>query len=202
MWLLITFIVIWAVSPGPVAVMTLKEARRNGSSAGVAVSAGASLTATIMVIAALIVHAAGLSLVLESDSMALVEKLGAVGITLMGLYAGYRCLRSASDKAVNSLDKPRSGVCFVQGMAIMATYIPQALIYYNIIIPQSVELASVFTAIVALGALKVGLIFFWHAGLALVATRSRARLSNRPLSKALELSLACLIVAMGLNILI
>lgn len=182
--------------------MTLNEARRKGSVAGVAVSAGASLTAALMVIAALLVHSAGFSSISESDSVAVIEKLGAGGIILMGLYAGYKCLHSAADEVNNIEEKTRSGVCFLQGMMIMATYIPQALLYYNIIVPQTVDVDTVYTAILVLGGLKVGLIFVWHAGLALAATRPRFGVNNRSLSTVLELSLACLIVAMGVNILI
>ena len=50
MWLLITFIIIWAISPGPVAIMTLHESRKHGVMAGIAVSGGASLTALLMVV--------------------------------------------------------------------------------------------------------------------------------------------------------
>ena len=200
MWLLVSFIAIWALSPGPVAVMTLNEARKKGSAAGVAVSAGASLTAALMVIVALLVHTAGFSPIFESDSMAVIEKLGAGGIILMGLYAGYKCLNSAAGEANGPLEKTRSGICFLQGMMIMATYIPQALLYYNIIVPQTVDVDTVYTTILVLGALKVGLIFVWHAGLALAATRTRFGTKNRSLSTVLELSLACLIVAMGVNI--
>ena len=201
MWLLISFIVIWALSPGPVAVMTLNEARKKGSAAGVAVSAGASLTATLMVIAALLVHTAGFSSMLESGNMALIEQIGAGGIIVMGLYAGYKSLWSAAGEADDPPHKMRSSICFMQGRMIMATYIPQALLYYNIIVPQTVEVHTVYTTILVLGALKVGLIFVWHAGLALLATRTRFGMKNRSLSMVLEFSLACLIVAMGVNIL-
>lgn len=92
MGLLITFITIWALSPGPVAVMTLHETRKHGFMAGVAVSGGAAMTSTLMVIAALLLHLTGFSSILELDEMIVIEQIGALGIIFMGIYAGYKSL--------------------------------------------------------------------------------------------------------------
>lgn len=202
MWILISFIIVWAISPGPIVVMTLDETRKKGASAGVAVSAGASLTAALMVVAALLVHSAGFSSILESDGVAIIEKIGAGGIILMGLYAGYKGLQSAGGGSNDSIENTGSGLSFMKGMMITATYIPQALIYYNIIVPKTVDAEYVYTAIVLLGVLKVVLFFVWHAGVALATTWTGLGGKSGALSKVLELSLACLIVAMGVNILV
>lgn len=201
MWLLITFITIWAVSPGPVAVMTLHETRKRGLMAGISVSAGAALTSVLMVISALVVHMIGFSTILESDSMIVIERIGALGIVLMGLYAGYKSLWSVDDKKSNDDTNPSNKFGFAQGMLVMATYIPQALIYYNMIIPQTVQPETVMTTIIVLGTLKVTLIFGWHALIALIANRSHNLVSNKRFGKFFEISTACLIMALGLNIL-
>ena len=199
MWLLFTFIIVWALSPGPVAVMTIHQARKRGSLAGVAVSGGATVTAVLMVLGGLYIHSSGLLTVLESDKMALLEQIGALGIVLIGIYAAYRCLWVTGE--ADDVEAARSGgTGFFQGMLLMATYIPQALIYYNVIVPQSVDAGSIPTAIMALGGLKVTLIFFWHAGIALVAGRAQNLVQNQFLGRVLEFALACLIVAMGVNI--
>ena len=90
MLILVAFIMVWALSPGPVAVMTLHETRKRGLMAGVAISGGATATSALMIVGACLLHTGGIAFILESDSMQLVEKIGACSIILMGLYAGYR----------------------------------------------------------------------------------------------------------------
>ena len=91
---------------------------------------------------------------------------------------------------------------FVQGMMVMATYIPQALIYYNIIVPQTIEPELIITAIIALGTLKVVLIFGWHSAIAFLASRVQSQVGNNRFGKAFEIATASLIVGLGINILI
>ncbi|MEL7434344.1 MAG: LysE family transporter, partial [Chloroflexota bacterium] len=141
MWLLITFITIWALSPGPVAVMTLHEARKKGTMAGVAVSAGATVTSALMVMMGLVVHLVGFSSILESDSTIIIERIGALSIIAMGMYAGYKSILSTFEQENSDVAdvQPIGNFGFVQGMMVMATYIPQALVYYNLLIPQTLE---------------------------------------------------------------
>lgn len=202
MWLLITFITIWAISPGPVAVMTLHESRKHGLMAGVAVSAGATLTSALMVIMGLFVHTIGFSAILDSEGMTMIERVGAVGIILMGLYAAYKSLWSSDEKTSKDDVQNMNKIGFIQGMMVMATYIPQALIYYNMIVPQTVEPETVITAIIALGSLKVILIFGWHSGIAFVATRAQNWVGSKRFGKVFEIATAGLIMLLGINILI
>ena len=122
-------IAIWALSPGPVAVLTLHESRKNGLMAGVAVSGGATVTATLMVIMAVGLHTSGFSTIIESDTrfMTMIEKIGAFGIILMGLYAGYRSLWTNNGKITTSDNNPDTKLGFLQGMLVMATYIPPGI---------------------------------------------------------------------------
>lgn len=204
MWLLITFIIVWALSPGPVAVMTLHESRKNGSMAGVAVSGGAAITSTMMVVIALILHTVGVSAMLETENtvMTMIERIGAFGIIFMGVYAGYKSLMS--NKQDDDTTEIQSGTKFgiMQGMMVMATYIPQALFYYNVIIPQTVEPQNIITTIMLLGTLKVVLIFGWHSIIAIVSGRSQNWLSNKRITSVLELATAGLIMGLGINILL
>ena len=202
MWLLITFIAIWALSPGPVAVMTLHETRKNGLKAGVAVSGGATLTATLMVISGLLIHIAGFSAILNSDGMFIIERIGAFGIIFMGMYAGYKSLWKSSQESTSAEIQSSNKLSFVQGIMLMATYIPQALIFYNMIVPQSVEPESVITSIIALGTLKVVLIFGWHSAIAFTAVHTQNWVGSNHFGKVFELSTACLIMGLGINILV
>jgi threonine/homoserine/homoserine lactone efflux protein len=203
MWLLITFITIWALSPGPIAVMTLHVSRKHGLMAGTAVSAGATLTAALMVLMGLVIHLAGFSAILDSEGMIIIERVGAVGIILMGFYAGYKSLWTvATDGNHSDTMQSVNKVGFIQGAMVMATYIPQALIYYNMIVPQTVDTDTIMTAIIALGTLKVILIFGWHLGIAVVATRVQNwGGGSQRFSKAFEMATAGLIMVLGINML-
>jgi len=196
------FIIVWALSPGPVAVLTLHESRKQGLMSGIAVSAGAAVTSALMVIMGLIVYTAGITSILDSDGMIIVEQVGALGIILMGVYAGYKSLWTTGNKIANpdmAIDNKRG---FVQGMLVMATYIPQALVFYNMIIPKTVEPQSIITTIIFIGVLKVAMIFGWHSGIAVVATRTQNWTSNNVFGKALEVATACLIMVLGVSILV
>ena len=204
MWLLISFIVVWAISPGPVFMITIHEARKNGFLAGLAVSGGASVTSLAMVAMGLIVHHAGFSTFIEQDGMLFFEKAGAIGIIGMGLYAGYKSLAADKKESVSSDLSAKMQFGFGQGLMIMATYIPQALVYYNVIIPRTISFSQVAPTIVVLGALKVALIFGWHAMVAWLATRKQKiiTLNKSPSGKVFEALTSVLIVGLGINILL
>jgi len=169
---------------------------------GMAVAGGATITATLMVIGGLYVHSSGLLSILESSSMGLLEQLGGFGIVMIGIYAAYRCLWVTGETEEVDAVRPGGKAGFLQGMLLMATYIPQALIFYNVIVPQSVDTASIPEVIMALGGLKITLIFVWHSGIAFLAGRANNLMQNHLLGRVLEFALACLIVAMGVNILV
>lgn len=92
MWLLVTFIVIWALSPGPVTVLTLHKSRKNGLFSGIAVTSGATVTSLLMVIGGILLYSACFSTILASDNMILIERIGAIGIIIMGMLAAYKSL--------------------------------------------------------------------------------------------------------------
>lgn len=202
MGMLITFIVIWALSPGPVAVVTLHESRKNGLMAGISVSAGAALTATLIVVFGLLIHIAGFSMILDSDGVIIIEQIGAISIILMGISAGYKSLWKMDNVATSNNTDTSTRLSFVQGVMVMATYIPQALVYYNLIIPETVEPQAITTSIILLGTLKVMMIFGWHSGIAFVATRTQNWTGNNRFGKFLEVATACLIMVLGISILI
>ncbi|MFK7803355.1 MAG: LysE family translocator [Anaerolineae bacterium] len=201
MWLLITFITLWALTPGPVFIMTIQEARKHGSRRGVALSSGATATSVIMVLIALLIHFTGFMTFDESSSMFFVERIGSIGIILMGLFAGYKCMfANATDPVEGEQSYTTTG--FIKGMCLMATNIPQALIFYTVIMPQTVETSEMTATIIGLGTLKVIMIFGFHAIVALIAGRSKNLTSNRRVKTVFDFALAALIVGMGVNMLI
>jgi threonine/homoserine/homoserine lactone efflux protein len=201
MGVLITFIVVWALSPGPVAVMTIHKARTQGAGEGMAVAIGATITSAIMVAAALLVHLSDITTLLESDAVSLVEHLGALVIIGLGMRMGYTSI--ATDRtASQNMIQPEQKRGLVQGMMIMATYIPQALVFYNIIIPQTVSVETTVTAIMGLGLLKVLLILGWHVGIAQATVYATGRLQMGRFGQVMELAAGCLLAVIGINILI
>ena len=202
MWLLITFITLWAISPGPVFVLTLHESRKHGAWSGIAIAAGAAATSVLMVLTALLIHATGFLAVLDSPSMVLVERFGAIGIIIMGVTAGYKCLTSTEQIPNSQTISTRSQISFVQGMCIMLTSIPHALLFYNVIMPQTVSPDAMFSSIVALGSLKVLMILGFHAGVAVAAAHSQKLGNRNRFQRPIEFGLASLLVAMGTNMLL
>lgn len=203
MTLLIAFITVWALSPGPVAVMTIHKTHKQGASAGLSVAAGATLTSLLMVIAALLVHIIGLDGAQSSPEFMIIERLGAVAIIAMGLYAGYKNLSPKQEQQDDKADTSSNNrASFTQGMLMMATYIPQAIIFYTVIVPQSSGLENITQIILGLGTLKVFLIWGWHSLIAIMATKAQRWLDNRFFAKGLDVATACLLVGLGINILI
>ena len=201
MWLLITYILILSIAPGPVFIKTVQEARIKGTRAGIYIALGASIAGVFIVIAGLIIHSLGFSAILDSSSMFVIEQIGAIGIILMGIYAGYQCLTASLDQENVELEGCVSNKGIMQGMGMMLPTIPHGLLFYNIIVPQTVELNSITSTIIGLGVVEVVLIFGYHAIVAFLAGRSQRLIQNVRVTKVLDFSLAILLVGMGVNIL-
>lgn len=202
MSLLITFIVLWALTPGPVTIMTIHKAKTEGARAGVSVATGATITAVFMVLIALLVHMLGFRVAGDTQGFVWVEQLGGMIILLMGLYAAYKAIRLPSESAKVAQSAAGKGMGVMQGIMLMATNTPQAVIFYTVIVPQAID-AELFTSMVmALGSLKVVLMFVWHAFVALMVNKAQALLSNRRVGKGLDFATACVMVGLGVNILV
>ena len=201
MWLLVTYITIWAISPGPVCIKTIQETRSHGTKAGVIISMGASITAVLMVISGLIIHNLGFSALFESSGVFVIEQIGAIGIILMGVYAIYKCFTADLEELALEGEMTSSKAGIFQGMGVMAAGIPQALFFYNVMIPQAVELSAVTGTIIALGALKVAMIFVAHSVVAMITNRSQRIAPNNRFKKLFDFSLAGMLIAMGVSIL-
>ncbi|MEM8858643.1 MAG: LysE family transporter [Chloroflexota bacterium] len=201
MWLLVTYITILSFAPGPVFIKTVQEARNRGIKAGISIASGASIAAILIILAGLIIHSMGFSEILDSSGMLILEQIGAVGIILMGLYAGYQCLAASFSEAEEHSEAAPAGTGLIQGMGMMVPTIPHGLLFYNVIIPQTVELEAVTSTIIGLGVLEVAMLFGFHAIVASVAGRSHSFVRNPRFKKVFDFSLATLLVIMGINIL-
>ena len=201
MWLIVIYITVWTVSPGPVCIKTIQEVRTNGTKAGVTIAIGATITAVLMVLAGLIIYRLGFSAILGSSGVTMIEQIGAVAVILMGLYAAFKCFVVTSvqpdDLAVES--SKRAGL--LQGMGVMATGIPQALLVYVVMIPQTVEQSAATTTILVLGALNVAMVFFFYSLVAAITGRSQQMVRNNRFKSVFDFSLAAMLVGMGVNIL-
>ena len=116
MWLLASIIVIWGISPGPISIVTLQNARKHGRMTGIAVAAGAALTTALVTVAALFIENQGLREGIMSSKLCLVEQLGASGIVLMGLLAGYKTFWPARQNDRTPVRETRAKRGFMQGI--------------------------------------------------------------------------------------
>lgn len=197
MWLLITYITIWTVAPGPVFIKIIQVVRNQGTKAGLIMSMGATLTAILMVIAGLIIYTFGLSTILDSVGVIMIEQIGAVAIILMGLYAGYKCFKTQSIESGASVAESAKRSSLIQGMGVMATGIPQALLVYVVMIPQTVELRAEASTIIGLGSLNVLMVFAFYSLVAIVTGRSQQMVRNNRFKNVFDYSLAGLLIGMG-----
>ncbi len=201
MWLIVIYITIWTISPGPVCIKTIQEVRNNGTKAGVTIAAGASITAVLMVLAGLIIYSLGFSAILDSSGVTMIEQIGAVAIILMGLYGAFKCFTLTASQLDDSAVESSNRTGLLQGMGVMATGIPQALLVYVVMIPQTVELSSVTTTILVLGSLNVAMVFGFYSLVAAITGRSQQMVRNNRFKKVLDFSLASILIGMGANIL-
>ncbi len=202
MWLLITYIIILSIAPGPVFIKTVQEARRNGANAGMLVALGASIMAIVIVLAAMAIHSLGFSAVLDSSSMSIIEQIGAVGIILIGAYAGYKCLTASFEEADAPENAAGTKTRLLQGMGMMVPTIPHGLLFYNVILPQTVGIDALPSLMIWIGALEVAMLFGYHALVAFIADRSNKMVRNTRYKKVFDFSLAALLIGMGVNILL
>ncbi|MEM8858857.1 MAG: LysE family transporter [Chloroflexota bacterium] len=201
MLLIVIYITVWTVSPGPVCIKTIQEVRNNGTKAGVTIAIGATITAVLMVLAGLVIYRLGLSAVLDSSGVTMIEQIGAVAVILMGLYAAFKCLVSTSAQSDDSAAESSNRAGLLQGMGVMATGIPQALLVYVVMIPQSVELSAVTTTILVLGSLNVAMVFFFYSLVATITGRSQQMVRSNRFKSVFDFSLAAMLVGMGASIL-
>jgi threonine/homoserine/homoserine lactone efflux protein len=202
MWLLTSMIVIWGVSPGPVTIMTVQNARKHGRRSGIAVACGATLMAALVTIAALLIESLGFREAVASSRFYFVEQAGASGIVLMGLLAGCKTLWPAGHKNRATIRETGARRGFLQGMMIGATYLPQALVFFTMIVPETIGAGSATNAILFLGGLRVCLNLAYHSLIAMAATKAQGWLKNNRFEKWLELAASILMVGIGANVLL
>lgn len=201
MWLIVIYIAVWTVSPGPVCVKTIQEVRNNGTKAGVTIATGATITAVLMVLAGLIIYSLGFSAILDSSGVTMIEQIGAAAVILMGLYAALKCFVATSVQSDELAVESSKRAGLLQGMGVMATGIPQALLVYVVMIPQTVEQSAATTTILVLGALNVAMVFCFYSLVAAITGRSQRLVRNNRFKKVFDFSLATMLVGMGVNIL-
>jgi threonine/homoserine/homoserine lactone efflux protein len=202
MWLLTSIIIVWGVSPGPVTIMTVQNARKHGRRSGIAVACGATLVAALVTLAALFIENLGFREAIASNRLYFVEQAGASGIVLMGLLAGYKTLWPVCQKNQITVRETGARRGFLQGMMIGATYLPQALVFFTMIVPETIGAGSATNAILFLGGLRVCLNLAYHSLIAMAATKAQGWLKNNRFEKWLELAASILMVGIGANVLL
>lgn len=202
MFILFIFLFLWTLSPGPIMVLTINQARDCGQWAGISVAAGATCASGLILTAVLIAQWLGINLNLNGVNARSFEYVGAFLIVLFGVIIAYRTLftKQKHDSSVPNGSFNTQG--FWQGMLIVTASIPQSIIFYIILVPQSVPAPQVFSTILTLGLLKVALLFIWHAGIAVLTQRFQNVLIDSRLNKSFDFTLATILVFFGFSILI
>lgn len=202
MSLLIVFLLIWTLSPGPIAALTLDRARRFGQVSGIAVALGATLSTALILAAVIAAYLFGYSLILDDGTSKAAEQLGAAFIVVYGLFLGGKAVRTTLGSEQTSTPMSVQYLSFLQGIMIVIASIPQSIIFYVVLVPQAVDPAMLLPTIICLGTIKVGLIFCVHAALAIIATRAQPWLDAPFVSKGLDVLMASLLVFFGITILL
>lgn len=202
MYLLVLFLIIWTLSPGPVAALTLDRSKRHGQSAGIAVAVGATLSTALLLGAVIMTHLRGFDILLNEDTSSTVEGLGALLIVVMGLAVGYKALISTQGEEPTKSDFNPARRSFFHGMMMITASIPQSIIFYILLVPQSVPAAQVTAALISLGTLKILLMLVWHSALSMMVHRVHEWLDRPSLSRNLDFATASFLVLFGINILV
>lgn len=202
MTFLFIFLFVWTLAPGPVAALTLDRARRFGRSAGVAVALGATLSTALILAAVVAAYLFGFSLLLDDSTSQAVEQFGASFIVLYGLFLGGKAVRRVLHSEQSSTPLSVQHLSFLQGMMIVTASVPQSILFYVMLVPQTVAPDALLPTIICLGSIKVGLVLVGHVAVAVIATRVQHWFESPFLSRGLDVAMASLLVLFGVSILI
>ena len=201
MSVLIVFLIIWIVAPGPITVLMIDRTRSQGVVAGLTIAAGVTATTSLILLFVVIVHQLNLSIVQLSTSP-VPRMISASLIIVLGIHAGFKALKSNKQ---NENDQPTPGKRrnnFAQGMFIAVSGIPQSVMFYLILIPQSTNPSQVRSIIAAFGISHIALTFIWYAAIACAVTYVQRWLQNPTISRRFDFATAALMVGVGVNILV
>lgn len=202
MSLLVIFLIIWTLSPGPVAALTLDRSKRFGQASGIAVALGATLSTALILAAVIAAYLFGYSLILDDGTSKATEQLGASFIVMYGLFLGGKAVRTSLSSEQTSTPMSVQYLSFLQGVMIVMVSIPQSIIFYVVLVPQAVDHTMLLQTIICLGTVKVGLMFCVHAALVAIATRAQPWLDSPLVSRGLDVVMASLLVFFGVNLLV
>ena len=209
MSVLIIFLIIWIVAPGPIAVLTLNRARSQGFAAGVAIATGAAIMTLLIFGIVLSVTLLNIPILQFSDSRA-PQVFGAILIILLGLHAAIKAFapsnhtdaapREGTLQANNPLRGQRHNM--TQGMLIATSGIPQSIIFYLVLIPQTAAPDEMQTLLIVFGLGKVLATLCWYSFIAGMVSLANRWLSNPQIGRRFDFATAFLMVGVGVNILL
>lgn len=197
----IAYLVMSTLSPGPVTVLTIKNTTQHGRSAGTAVALGGAATTSLFIVLALLLsNNHWLNVTLHTANI--YQQVGAVFILIMGFITGYKSLftrDAVQETAVSSNQLVKS---FFVGMGLMMPYLPQAILFYTVILPHHATVTNLSNLILFMGGLKVVLTVGWYTLLAAAAKSIHAWFFNARIQRILEFAVACFLVGIGLTLLV
>ncbi len=201
MSVLIAFLIIWIAAPGPITMLVIGRTRSQGIRAGIAVTSGVTATKSLILFFIVIVHQLNLSIVELSTSR--VPKMISAGlIIVLGMHAGYKALKATSDGEHSQPVVSSSRNNIVQGMLVAVSGVPQAVVFYLILIPQTAAVGQLRNTVAAFGLTQLALTFLWYAAIACAISFVERWLQNPSVSRRFDFATAALMVGVGVNILV
>ena len=197
------YLIASTLSPGPVTVLTVHNTIRHGRLAGISVGwGGAVTTAVFAAVAIALTFNTGTRNVSIPNIANFWQQGGASIIMGMGLLTGYRSLFSQHATPNKTLPSNQIVKSFFTGVVLMVTYLPQAILFYTVILPHYTMPVYLGHAVLLMGLFKVVITIGWYAALALVAKSIQKWLMATQIQQFVEFGLAFLLVGIGLTLFI
>lgn len=196
----IMYLVMSTLSPGPVTVLTIKNTTQYGRTAGTAVALGGAATTTFFVAIAVMLTA-GSFINVSLSTAEYYQKGGAIFILVMGLVAGYKSLFAQNKVTKAAPSSNQTAKSFFTGMGLMTPYLPQAILFYTVILPHHMQTINLLNGILLMGLIKIVLTISWYSVVSVAAESIQTWFFNPRIQRFVELTMASMLVGISLTLL-
>ena len=200
-WVSLTYLLLSTLTPGPVTIMTIRTTALYGRRAGLAVALGGAATAALFVAVSLTMTRFDVvGQPLHAGNY--YQQGGALFFLMLGLISGYKVLASRQVSHSTGAKPDRLLASFFTGMGLMAPYLPQAVLFYTVILPQHTLTGELASDILLVGTLKIGLTIGWYSLLAQAAQSIQTWFFHQHTQRVVESVAACLLLVISITMLI
>ena len=199
----IIFLIVSTISPGPVTILTVHNTAKYGRSAGFSAALGGATTTAIFVIIAMLIISGDNLINVSVDTTNTFRQASALFIIAMGVLTGYHTLidnQPVGRKPSTTNSKRKS---FFSGMMLMLPYLPQAILFYTIILPQYVVIsANLFGVALMMGAFKIVLTLIWYSTLSCLAISVQKWFFRMRVQRFVGATVSCFFMGTGIKMFI